>query len=131
MNKILIVEDEEPILRLLAEQFTANGFEVIQAKDGENGLAMAKEKKPDLIILDLFMPKMDGTTMLKKLRQNGKWGEKVPVIVITNFVTKASREEVWAYKVASFIVKTDLKLPNLIEEVKKKLASSIIHRSSI
>ena len=124
MNKIFIVEDEEPILRLLAEQFRKNDFEVLEAKDGEAGLALAEKDKPNLIILDLFMPKMNGATMLKKLRESGEWGAGVPVIVVTNFLTRASREEVMAYNIASFIVKTDLKLENLINLVKKVLTTS-------
>ena len=113
-KKVLIVEDEGPILRLLAEQFRKNGFEALEAKDGEKGLEMAQNSQPDFIILDLFMPRMDGVTMLKKLRGSGEWGTEVPVTVITNFLTKVSREEVLAYNIYSFIVKTDLKLPKLI-----------------
>ena len=78
-------------------------------------------KKPDLIILDLFMPKMDGAAMLKKLRKSGKWGSGVPVIVATNFINRASREEVMAYNPIDFIVKTDLRIDNLIKSVQRHL----------
>ena len=120
-NKILIVEDEEPILRVLVDQFVLNGFQVLEAKDGEKGLSVAEDDKPDLIILDLFMPKMDGVTMLKKLRESGEWGEQVPVIIVTNFINRSSHEEVMSYNVLEFIVKTDLKIKNLIEKVKYHL----------
>ena len=120
-NKILIIEDEEPILRLLVEQFQENGFETFEAKDGEKGLKIAYNQKPDLIILDLFMPKMDGAAMLKKLRKSGKWGLGVPVIVATNFVSRASREEVMAYNPIDFIVKTDLRIEDLIKSVQRYL----------
>lgn len=121
MKKILIVEDEEPILRLLVEQFKKNGFEVLEAKDGESGLRLAEEAKPDLIVLDLFMPKMNGVVMLKNLRESGEWGNRVPVIVLTNFTTKASKEEVLTYNPTDFIIKTDLKLENLIKRVQNLL----------
>lgn len=123
--KILIVEDEEPILRLLADQFKKNGLEVLEAKEGETGLKLIGEHKPDLIILDLFMPKMDGVSMLKNLREaEKKEGVKeVPVIVITNFLTRGSYEEVMTYHPLDFIVKTDLKIENLIKTVRTQLSS--------
>lgn len=124
MKKILIVEDEEPILRLLAEQFRKNNFEVFEAKDGEQGLKLAEEKKPDLIILDLFMPKKNGVAMLAELRESGEWGRQVPVVVLTNFLTKITKEEVLAHQVLDFIVKTDLNLNHFIKTVKNHLYPS-------
>ena len=65
---ILIVEDELPMLKALADKFSLEGFEILEAKDGAEGLEAAISKKPDLIILDIFMPVMDGKAMFEKLR---------------------------------------------------------------
>ena len=83
-KKILIVEDERPILEPLVDKFTREGFEISVAHDGEEGLKSALEKHPDLIILDIVMPKMDGMTMLKKLREDDTWGRHARVILLTN-----------------------------------------------
>src|SRR3989338_8177678 len=80
---ILIVEDEKPLRDALQHTFEAEGFEVMTAGDGRAGLTKALEKKPDLILLDIVMPKMNGTTMLSELRQN-IWGRGAKVIVLTN-----------------------------------------------
>jgi len=83
-KKILIVEDEMPILESLVDKFTREGFEISVAHNGEEGLKSALEKHPDLILLDIVMPKMDGMTMLKKLREHDAWGQHVPVVLLTN-----------------------------------------------
>src|SRR6185295_10847997 len=82
-KKILIVEDELPMLNALSDTFKDEGFIVIQAHDGEEGLESAKETLPDIILVDILMPKMDGMTMLKKLREDEN-GKNIPVIVLTN-----------------------------------------------
>jgi len=83
--KILLIDDDEMILKSLTSVFTKEGFGVITANDGDTGLVEALNKKPDLIITDIEMKKMDGMVMLKKIRKSGQWGEKVPVILLTNF----------------------------------------------
>ena len=74
MKKILIVEDEEIMLKALVEKFSSEGFEVVQAIDGEEGLKKALCEKPDIILLDILLPKMDGMAVLKKLRED-TWGK--------------------------------------------------------
>ncbi|MFB0554303.1 MAG: response regulator, partial [Phycisphaerae bacterium] len=71
MEKILIIEDEESILMALADDLALEGYEVTSARDGLQGLSMAKEKRYDLIILDIMLPKMDGFEVCKQLRQAG------------------------------------------------------------
>lgn len=83
-KKVLIVEDEEPMRHLMKDKYEGAEFDVIEAHDGEEGLAKAISEKPDVIILDLMMPKMDGMTMMAKLRESGEWGKKVPIIILTN-----------------------------------------------
>ena len=71
-HKILIVEDDEPLFTALKDNLSAAGFEhLLGARDGEEGLSIALKEKPDLILLDILMPKMDGMTMLDKLCKDG------------------------------------------------------------
>ncbi len=121
MKKILIVEDDIILLSTLADNFTKEGFEIIKAEDGEEGLASALNVKPDLILLDILLPKMDGITLLKKLRQDA-WGKNVLVIILTNLnsppqITEAVR---WA---TDYLVKSDWKIEDVIKRVKEKLLS--------
>jgi len=80
MEKILIIEDEESILMALADDLALEGYEVASAKDGLQGLSMAKEKAHDLIILDIMLPKMDGFEVCKQLRQAGV---ATPILMLT------------------------------------------------
>ena len=74
-----VVEDDEPLLSVLSERFREEGYNVINAITGEEGLKLALKNKPDLILLDIVMPKMDGIAMLKKLRKD-PWGKNANVI---------------------------------------------------
>ncbi|MFT4415140.1 response regulator [Fredinandcohnia humi] len=79
-KKVLVVEDEQSIITLLQYNLQQAGYEVITAMDGEQGLQLAFEEKPDIIVLDLMLPKMDGIEVCKQLRQ-GK--SKVPILMLT------------------------------------------------
>jgi len=81
--KILIVEDEEQTLKALAEKFSREGFRIVSARNGEEGLKVAFQERPDMILLDVLMPRMGGEEMLKELRQQD-WGKDTPVIILTN-----------------------------------------------
>lgn len=118
---ILVVEDEEPMLRALQDKFTKEGFLVHTAADGEAGLETALEKTPDLIILDIIMPKIDGMTVMKKIREDKKWGSKVPIIMLTNLSDPESVSEAANYDVHDFLVKTDWRLEDIVKLVKDKL----------
>ena len=121
-KKILIVEDELPMLQELTRAFTNAGFETFGAKNGEEGLAVAIEKNPDMILLDLVMPKMDGMTMLKKLRQNVH-GENIPVIVLTNLNDSKAVAALFENGVREYLVKSDWDVEELIKKVNKKLGT--------
>ena len=83
MKKILIIEDEEPMRRVLKDTLEQEGFIVFESSDGKVGLEEAYLKRPDLILLDILMPKIDGMTVLKQLRKE-EWGKGVPVVILTN-----------------------------------------------
>lgn len=119
-NKILIVEDEPSMLRALHDKFAAEGFEILEARNGESGLAKAKEEHPDIILLDIIMPKMDGLTMLKGLRED-KWGAKANVIILTNLSDGESLSTALKHGAYDFLVKADWRLEDVVSKVKEKL----------
>ena len=119
-KKILIIEDETTLRQAMVDKFNREGFKVIEANDGETGLDKAIKEHPDIILLDIIMPKVDGLSMLKQLRNNS-WGKNVPVLVLTNlndaeYVAKAMESGVY-----DFLVKSDWKLEDLVQRVKDKL----------
>jgi DNA-binding response OmpR family regulator len=117
MKKILIVEDELAYLRLLHDQLIENGYEVIDARDGETGLKLALSEKPDLILLDLVMPGIGGLKMLKALRKH-PWGERASVFILTNVNESSEISEAMNNKVSQYIIKSDLKLEDFLEKIK-------------
>jgi len=119
-KKILIVDDEAVLLNLLSSKINSNGFSVIEARDGDEGLQKALSEHPDLILLDIIMPKMDGITMLKKLRLDS-WGQNVPVIILSNLNTAESVEKSLANGAYDYLIKIDYTLDDLVKIVKKRL----------
>ncbi len=117
---LLIIEDEINLLTLLRDEFVKEGLDVLTAIDGVTGLSLALTKHPDLILLDLILPKKDGMSVLRELRQDS-WGMDVPVIILSNLseaekISEASEKEVFDY-----LVKADWKLEDVIKKVKDKL----------
>jgi len=121
-KKILVVEDEEVIQRALSEAFAGQEFTIITANDGEEGLLASLKEHPDLILLDILMPKMDGIIMLQKLRLD-EWGKTVPVIILTNVNPNSSSalDSILQTKPAFYLVKSDMKLEGIIDKVKEVL----------
>ncbi len=117
MKKILVVEDEMAYAKILHDQLTAGGYEVIDAKDGMEGLKLALDKKPDLILLDLILPRVGGLKMLNILRRF-KWGEKVFVFILTNINESVNESEAMNNKASKYMIKSDIKLENLLENIK-------------
>ncbi|HTE48780.1 MAG TPA: response regulator [Candidatus Paceibacterota bacterium] len=125
-KKILVieaVEDDTALLDVLHDKFSLEGFSVLKASDGEQGLAIALSERPDLILLDLMMPKMDGLTMMKKLRQSNEWGKKVPVIILTNLSADDEKinQSIAIDAPAYYIVKSNLTINDLVEKIRERI----------
>lgn len=118
---ILLVEDEEPMRRVLKGKLEQAGFVSIEAKDGIEGLALAKEKHPDLILLDIIMPRMGGVAMLQELRKDS-WGKDVPVMVLTNLGEDWETSGFIKKDVDSYLVKADWTLEDIVEKIKERFA---------
>ena len=125
-KKILVIEDEVPVLRALNDKFTLEGFRMLEAMDGSAWLKVALEEKPDVILLDILMPIMDGLTMLKKLRAENTYGKTVLVIMLTNL--SADREEVMRTVAETepsyYLVKPNFTLSQIVAKVKELLSRS-------
>ena len=118
-KKILIIEDEAILLELFADKFVSENFETFQSTTAEEGIKLALKNKPDLILLDILLPKMDGLAMLKKLRVD-PWGKNVPVIILSNVTDQQKVSEAMRLGVYDdYIVKTDLILNDLAKQVKE------------
>lgn len=119
-KKILIIEDEEILRQAMVDKFNREGFSVIEAKDGEEGLDLAIKNHPDIILLDIIMPKIDGLSMLKQLRSDA-WGKDVPILILTNLNDAEYVSQAVESGVYDFLVKSDWQLSTLVEKVKEKL----------
>ena len=117
-KKILITEDERDLLSLLKDSFTEEGFTVFTASDGLEGLAVAEKEKPDLILADILMPKLDGIAMVKKFRESGV---KTPVIFLTNFGDPEHISKAIEIGDSDYIVKSDMRIEDVIFRTKNKL----------
>ena len=121
-KKIVIIEDERPILRALAERFMSERFDVIPVSNGENGLPLALKIKPDLVMLDIFLPGMDGIEILKRIRKANHWGKKVPVLFLTNInPTTEIIKELEDDQSSEYLVKSNYTLETVVEKAKELL----------
>ena len=119
--KILLVDDDKFFQKFYSLKLKEQGIEMDIASDGEEGFAKAGQFMPDLILLDLIMPKMGGLEMAKKLREN-EWGKDVKIIVLTNVsgdmgkVSESMDDEIFDY-----FVKSDIKIEDIVAKVKERL----------
>lgn len=119
-KKILVVEDDKSLRTLLTDVLKKEDFEVFSAEDGIQGIKIAKEKNPDLILLDLEMPGIGGLTVLKKLRDDDKTKD-TSVIILTNNADTESISEAVGREVLTYLIKTDLELSDVVDKVKETL----------
>lgn len=120
-KKLLIVEDE-PILReMYRDKFTHEGFDVVTAENGRIGLEKVVEQKPNVILLDLMMPVMDGETMISKLRNLPEF-KTIPILVLTNAgEVENIRHTQLYYDAIEFMIKSNVSLEEIVMKVKRLL----------
>lgn len=118
MKTVLIIEDEAAYLRTLREKLSLEGFVVFSSRNGEEGLAMALEKHPDVILLDLKMPFIDGIEVARRLRMD-TWGKTAKIIILTNLIDIEKFRQAKDSEVVEFYIKTDIKLVELIEKIRE------------
>lgn len=120
--KVAIVEDDQAISQMYRIKFEGEGFEVETAENGKVGLELAESMKPDIILLDLMMPEMNGDEMLDKLRKT-TWGKSIKVVILTNMGEQEIPEEVKKMGVSAVILKADMTPRQVADLVKKQLGA--------
>lgn len=118
--KILIVEDEEELLEMYRAKLEVDGFEVYVASDGDAGFMMAKSSLPDLILLDILMPKVDGFSALRKLKKDLDTKD-IPVIIFSNLSQKEEIEKGFKLGAKDYIIKTSITPSELVRRVREFL----------
>jgi len=120
-KKVIIIEDEVMLAEALEVKFKNAGFTVFKAGNGQEGLQTIQTQKPDVVLLDLMMPIMDGKTMLRKLREIPEFKE-LPVFILTNAGDVDNmRETTTFYNAKEFIVKSNVDPSQIVDTVKHKL----------
>lgn len=120
-SKILVTEDDPILQKAIQEYLASDGFEVLVASDGEEGLRLAQNKKPDLILLDIILPKKNGFEMLKELKGDAET-KRIPVILLTNLGSLNDVEKALELGASTYLVKSDYGLEEISQKVKETLA---------
>jgi DNA-binding response OmpR family regulator len=117
-KKILIAEDEPAMLNALVDKFKREGCITIPAENGEVAFDLANKENPDVVLLDILMPKMSGMEVMAKLRGESEWGRKVPIIMLTNVSPDEKiMSGVVSGEPAYYLIKSDWKLYEVVEKV--------------
>ncbi len=119
-KKILLIEDENIIVELLGKKLRKEGYEVIIARDGEEGLEKMREQNPDLILLDIVMPKKDGLEVLKEMMADDKVNG-IPVVIISNSGQPVELKRAKELGVRDWLIKTEFDPQEVLEKVEKNL----------
>jgi DNA-binding response OmpR family regulator len=130
MSSILIAEDEDFLVRTLKDNLDTEGYTVYVAKNGEEAIQRIKEKKPDLILLDLLMPKKDGFYVLGEVKSNPDW-KLIPVIILSNLGEDESIKRALEAGADDYFVKSQHPIQEVVEKVKDYLEGRKTAKHSI
>lgn len=119
-KSVLIIEDEGDLKNLLKKKFSDEHFQVLEAENGKTGLDVSLSKHPDIIILDIIMPVMDGLSMLRELRQD-EWGRGAKVIVLSNLNAPDKVSESLEKNIYNYLIKSDWEPDDIVKLAKKSL----------
>lgn len=122
-DTVLVIDDDQELRGALREALEGAGFNVLTAENGEKGLSAALESKPNLILLDLVMPVMDGWEFLEKLHQDA-WGASARVIILTNADDIESLSRAIEGRGYEYLVKTDWKIDEVVERIRGELGGA-------
>ena len=126
-KKILLIEDDKFLLKLYSDKLNREGFEVSMAITGEEGLGKVAAEKPDLVLLDIILPKKNGFDILSEIKLNPAT-KNIPVIILTNLGQDSDIKTGFELGAVDYLVKTDFAITKLPEIVRKYLASSAQHK---
>jgi len=121
-QSILIIDDDPILCKALVEKFTREGFVVAFKQQSQDGLEYALQNHPDVILLDIIMPVMDGLDVLRSLRKD-TWGKEAKIIMLTNLSDEEHINTSFDYHVDGFLVKSNWKIEDVVTYVRKVLAA--------
>jgi DNA-binding response OmpR family regulator len=121
--KILIIEDDRFLIKLYSSKLRREGFEVMEAVSGEEGLSKVLREKPDLVLLDLVLSQKSGFEILSEIKMNPET-KSIPVIVLTNLGQESDIKRGFSLGAAAYLIKTDFSINQLPEIVKENLVKS-------
>ena len=119
-HSVLVIDDDELLLGSVVDALQAAGYNVLQAKNGKDGLDLALKEHPDLVLTDNLMPIVNGVDMVAGLRKD-KWGKQVPAIIMTNMYTADMLNESLQAGVTDYVMKADLNLEKIVGLVRSRL----------
>lgn len=114
--KVLIIEDEQTLLDMYSLKLSKEGFDVIKASDGQEGLEKAKSEKPDIILLDIMLPKIDGFQVLKTLRKNKEF-KNTPIIMLTNLGQNEDKQKGKQFGATDYLVKANITPTDVVNKI--------------
>ncbi len=117
-KKILVVDDEDSVREIYRHEFLNSGYTVVVAADGEEGLLKAGEETPDMILLDIMLPKMSGIEVLRAIKEN-QLTKKIPVLLLTNLGEETIIKEGFELGADGYLLKVSYTPSQVVEEVKK------------
>jgi DNA-binding response OmpR family regulator len=123
MAKIAIIEDDLAIAQMYRLKFEAEGYKVEIAENGKLGLELCEQLKPDLVLLDLMMPEMNGDEMLEKMRGTD-WGKGIKVIILTNVGQQEAPDKLKSLHISDYIVKAEMTPSEVAELAGKQLTGA-------
>lgn len=118
IKKILVVEDDKYLADVFLTKLTKDGFDVIQAFNGEDAIVATKKYHPDLILLDIVMPKKDGFDVLKEIKEDDSIKD-IPVIIMSNLGQEADVLTGKKLKAAEYLIKTNISLADVVKKIKQ------------
>ena len=118
MRSILIIEDESALQKTIGDALSQEGFSILSALDGEAGLRLATEKRPNVILLDLILPKANGFDVLKSLKEQ-EATKDIPVVVLTNLESMEDIQKALDLGAMTYLVKSNYTLQEVVEKVKQ------------
>jgi len=119
-KEILFIEDESTLQKTFGKLLRSEGYEMKSALDGESGFRTAKEEKPDLIILDLILPKMNGFEVLAELKKTEET-KSIPVIILTNLETMSDINKALELGATTYLVKVNYSLSDVLDKIESTL----------
>ena len=121
-KKILLIEDEELIINLLQKKITEQGYDLKIARNGEQGLELMKEIAPDLVLLDIIMPKKGGFEVLEEKQEDDSIKD-IPVIIVSNSGQPVELDRAKELGVKDWLIKTNFNPDEIIDKIKKQIGS--------